>query len=207
MIRGKRIVLLLLVTIVAVAGSILVLARSHPPAPLPRYGQLGSFALIDHTGAAVTPETLRGHVVIADFVFTRCDNICPLLSQKMQRIQEETASLGDAVRLISFSVDPAYDTPERLAAYARGFHADEARWRFATSPRGDRADLAPIAAALMSPMNDLGLAPSGAPAIQHSNTFFLLDRDLELRGYYDADDAPKLEKMLIHTRRLARPPP
>jgi protein SCO1/2 len=209
-VRGKTVVLLVLATIVVAATAILVpslLARRSPPPPLPKLGPLpASFTLIDHTGAAVTPETLRGKVIIADFVFTRCDTICPVLSMKMRRVQDQTMDVADQVKLISFSVDPAHDTPAELATYAARFHADDTRWRFATSPRGDKADLAPIAQALMSPMEEAGTTSSGAPNIVHSNYFFLIDKHLELRAFYDAEDAPKMEKMLIQARRLAREP-
>jgi protein SCO1/2 len=208
--RGPHVAALLLGIVVVAGAAILVptlLARQSPPPPLPKLGPLPpSLALIDHTGAEVTPDSLRGKVIIADFVFTRCDNICPMLSAKMRRVQDQTADVADAVKLVSFSVDPAHDTPAVLATYAADFHADATRWRFATSPRGDRADLAAIAEALMSPMQDAGLAPSGAPTIVHSNYFFLIDKHLELRAFYDADDAPKMEKMLIQARRLAREP-
>ena len=84
------------------------------------------FAYRDQHGQTVTQDTLRGKVWVANFIFTQCRTICPLLSAKMVQLQRQLA--GVDVRFVSFSVDPAHDTPEVLAAYAQRWHAEETRW-------------------------------------------------------------------------------
>jgi protein SCO1/2 len=205
---GKRLLLGLLgLLLLIVVGAIVIptLASRGAIPPLPVEGQVPDFRLIDDTGAVVTAESLRGHVTIVDFVFTRCDTICPTLSAKMRRVQDQTADVGDAVKIVSFSVDPEYDQPDILAAYADQFGADERRWRFVTSPNRTRADLEPIAEAFMVTMDRVaGERPGGAPNIWHSSYFFLVDQDLRIRGFYDSNDGPRVEKMLNHARQLVR---
>jgi len=165
--------------------------------PLEDYGEVPAFALQDHTGGELTEAWLRGHTTIVDFVFTRCDTICPLMSLRMQRLG---AQLPD-VRLVSFSVDPTYDQPPVLARYAEHFDADPARWRFLT---GDWDEMRTIAeGALMTAMEPTrGTLPSGAPDIRHGGHFLLVDADLHIRGVYDSSDNARLEDLVRDARRL-----
>ncbi|HEU4610838.1 MAG TPA: SCO family protein, partial [Kofleriaceae bacterium] len=112
-IPGRRLLFgLLVVFLVAVVPSIIVPTLMCRPEhkPMPDLGAVGSFSLVDQTGQPFTEAAMAGHVSIVSFIFTRCDTICPVISMKMQRIQEKTFDVGDAVKLVSFSVDPQYDT-------------------------------------------------------------------------------------------------
>lgn len=171
------------------------------------YGTLPDFALRDQTGAVVTPSELRGHVIIASFIFTRCPTVCPLMTMKMRRVQDRTADAGDGIKLLSFSVDPAYDTPEVLAEYAAGHGADPARWRFLTEHgqepgQADGGAVRRIADGLMLALDVRGKLPNGAPDLVHAEHFVLIDPELRIRGYYDTSDAPRIERMLRDARRL-----
>jgi protein SCO1/2 len=185
--------LLLALVLVAACGS------SEPK--LEDYGQVPAFALKDQTGAVLDQTWLAGHVTIVDFVFTRCDTICPVLSMKMANLDERTKDLAD-VRLLSFSVDPAYDTPEVLAAYARQYGADPARWRFVTGEYDNVKAL--VEGALMTAMDPAGTTASGAPDIKHGGHFLLVDRDLHIRGVYDSNEEARLDALVRDARRLAR---
>ena len=110
------------------------------------------FSLVDQTGQPFTDAALRGKVSIVSFVFTRCDTICPVISMKMARIQEKTFDLSRDIKLVSFSVDPEYDTPARLAEYADKYGADPERWRFLTGPY--KAVYALIEGPFMTSMHD-----------------------------------------------------
>jgi protein SCO1/2 len=170
--------------------------------PIEVYGAMPDFTLRDQTGAEITEDMLRGHVVIASFIFTRCPTVCPLLTMKMRRVQDRTKYAADRLKLLSFSVDPAYDTPEVLAAYAAGHGADPARWRFLT---GDAQAIQRVAVDGMMLALDVlpgGPLPNGAPNLVHAEHFVLLDPELRIRGYYDANDAKRIERMLRDARRL-----
>lgn len=193
-----------LMTVGAVVLPTLGLRASQQP--LEVYGAMPSFTLRDQTGAEVTEDVLRGHVVIASFIFTRCPTVCPLITMKMRRVQDRTQYAADRIKLVSFSVDPSYDTPEVLAAFAAGHGADPARWRFLT---GDAQAIQRIVVDGMMLALDVvpgpgpgGALPNGAPNVIHSEHFVLLDSELRIRGYYDSSDAKRIERMLRDARRL-----
>src|SRR5215475_13724402 len=104
---------------------------------LPRLWQVPDFALIERSGQSVTRADLRGKVWIASIIFTRCAEECPLVSNHMARLQATFTAEPD-VRLVSITVDPAYDTPEVLTHYAQSFAAQPQRWLFLT---GDKATI------------------------------------------------------------------
>ena len=76
-------------------------------------------------------KDLAGKVVVANFIFTSCPTVCPTLTAHMARIQQRFAKT-EGVHLLSFSVDPKNDTPEKLAAFAKEYGQDPARWTFLT---------------------------------------------------------------------------
>jgi protein SCO1/2 len=167
------------------------------------YGTMPDFELRDQTGAVVTQNELRGHVVIASFIFTRCPTVCPLLTMKMRRVQDRTADASGGIKLLSFSVDPVHDTPAVLAEYAAGHGADPARWRFLTEhAQSDAGAIRRIADGLMLALDVRGQFPNGAPDVVHAEHFVLLDPELRIRGYYDTSDARRIERMLRDARRL-----
>ncbi len=168
-------------------------------------GAIPDFTFTDHTGAVMTRASLEGHVTIVNFIFTRCDTVCPVTSMKMKTVQEKTFDVPD-IKLMSISVDPGHDTVERLAAYAEKYAADPRRWRFA---RGEIAGVRDLVEKSMElGYDDLGgTSPSGAPNITHSGHFVLLDQRAHIRGYYDSDDWPLIEKLMKHARFLRRKPP
>src|SRR5262249_51650456 len=150
----------------------------------------------------ITEAALRGHVSIVDFIFTRCDSICPTSSMKMRDLQNQTADQPD-IKLLSFSVDPEYDTPPRLADYAKRFEADSGRWHFVTGP------IAAVKRAVPNPMmtsvEKAGRPqPNGAPNIVHEPHFLLIDPDLHIRGLYDSTEQVRLDALLRDARDLAR---
>jgi protein SCO1/2 len=169
---------------------------------LPDLGDVGAFALTDERGAPFTDATLHGQVTIVSFVFTRCDTICPVTTMKMARLQEKTFDARARIKLASFSVDPAYDTPARLAEYAQRYRADPERWRFVTGPVEAMRRL--VEGPFMSSMASEGVTPSGAPAISHSGYFLLVGGNAHIRGAYDSNDIQRLDEMIRDARYLAR---
>ena len=104
---------------------------------LPRLWEVPDFAFIERSGQSVTRADLLGKVWIASLIFTRCVEECPLVSSHMARLQDVFTAEPD-VRLVSITVDPAYDTPEVLTRYAQSFAAQPQRWLFLT---GDKATI------------------------------------------------------------------
>lgn len=164
-------------------------------------GQVPDVALADQTGAAVRTADLAGRVLVASFIFTRCPTVCPVSSRKMKRLGERLA--GEApVLLVSVSVDPEHDTPAVLRDYAARYGADPARWRFLTGEAG--AVRRAVEEGFKLGVERRGAAADGTPDIVHDLHFVLVDKRLRIRGYYDSEDAGRLDDLVRDARRLAR---
>ena len=203
--NGRRLLLgllgLLVVTVVPSVVMPTLLCRPEPPV-LDDLGAVPPFAFTDHLGQPATDDVFANHVTIVSFIFTRCESICPVTAMKMERIQEQTNDAGDRIKLVSFSIDPEHDTPERLAAYAARFKADPSRWRYLTGPVEPMRQL--VEGPFMTSMMVVGKTASGAPDVAHSGHFFLVDKHKRIRGAYDSSEVPRLEAMMRHARYLAR---
>ncbi len=194
----------LLVAIVLGAVVLPALAARGKAPELPVYGAVPSFAMVDHTGQEVTREDLRGYVTIVNFIFTRCPTVCPTFTATLRAVQEKTLGFGGRLKLVSITVDPDYDTPEVLAAYAAKFGADPSRWRFL---RGEPAALVEVATdGFMVAVEKRGAQANGAPNIVHAEHFILVDPSLQLRGFYNSNDPQRIERMIQDAKRLSSAP-
>jgi protein SCO1/2 len=174
-------------------------ADETPPSAtgaLPVLWQVPPFSFVDQNGRFTTAEDLRGHLWIADFVFTRCTTICPLITAKMALLQRRLTSSD--LRFVSFSVDPEHDTPEALKRYAAGWRAGESRWILLSTTQ----------AALASVASGMYVKVQPAPDdIRHSNLFFLVDEQGRVRGIYESDRNDALERLARDTAALAHESP
>lgn len=118
-------------------------SRSPSAASVARSGDLApDFALTDQNGARVSLTDLRGRWLLLDFVYTRCNGPCPILTSLHVELQRALApELRERVRFVSISLDPEYDTPEVLARYAQARGADLATWSFLTGPPAEVAEV------------------------------------------------------------------
>jgi cytochrome oxidase Cu insertion factor (SCO1/SenC/PrrC family) len=93
--------------------------------------------LLDQNGRKIHfyTDLVKGHTVVINFIFTTCTTICPPLTATFRRVQQEAAARGLDVQLISVSVDPTTDTPERMRDFASKFKA-EPGWAFVTGDKG-----------------------------------------------------------------------
>ncbi|MEO7097156.1 MAG: SCO family protein [Polyangiales bacterium] len=202
---GRKLLLACLAVFILIAAGVSIpifWCRGGEP-KLEDYGVVPAFTLTDERGHVFTEEALRGHPTIIDFVFTRCDNICPTVSGHMEQLQERILDRrAESIKLLSITVDPTYDTPEKLAAYAQRFHARPDKWRFVTGSVANVKAL--VEGPFMNLMVNAGLTPSGAPAISHNGHFVLVDGDLHIRGLYDSNDVQRLDELNHHARFLAR---
>jgi protein SCO1/2 len=198
-------VLVSMLGIIAIAIAVLAFAyaRRERDPDLPYLGSVPAFDLVDDEGRTFTAEALRGHPTVVNFIFTRCDTICPTIAMKTQRLQDRTQDRkGFPIKYLSISVDPKYDTPARLAEFGGRFKQDPTRWRFLTGAP-DRIEKL-VTGPLMNTMDPAGTMPSGAPNIVHSGYFLLVDGELNIRGVYDSNDIHKLDELERHARFLAR---
>ena len=164
--------------------------------PLPVLGVVPAFRFIDQDGVAFGPETLGGKPWVADFIFTRCPTVCPLMTEQLAALAPR---LPSHMHLVSFSVEPDYDTPERLRAFAREHGAESARWHFLT---GDSKD---IQRAVTEGFK-ISLTHEGAEedflSIVHGVHLVLVDTQGRIRGYYDSTDPEALERLVRDAHHL-----
>lgn len=169
---------------------VLLLRYNHEAAgraseALPVIGPVADFSLTNQNGQPVTLEDLKGHVWLADIIFTRCAGPCPEMTRKMKDLQEALPASSSA-RLVTLTTDADYDTPEVLARYADRYDADDQRWIFLT---GDKVAIANLA------IDSLKLTAVKKPPEQrttpndlfvHSTIFVVVDKQGRLRGAFDS---------------------
>ena len=165
---------------------------AKPLEGLQRYGSVPQFSLIERSGKTTTLADLRGTIWIADFIYTTCQDTCPMQTAEMAQLQEQWKDRA-GLKLVSFSVDPEKDTTEVLSRYADRYKADSQRWLFLTGPKEEISRLVQEGFRL----SDVALSSDGKKdsVIMHSPRFVLIDKQAEIRGYYDSRDQQALERL------------
>jgi protein SCO1/2 len=193
---------------VLVSGAICLVGTRPRPA-VTRAGQdlgqhpfpLGTFALSERSGRTVNESDLADSVWIASFIFTRCPLSCPRITSTVKGLQGRLAR--SPVQLVSVSVDPDYDTPEVLAAYARKFDADIDRWWFLTGPMRSVEELVVNRFKLGLAKAGTDDGPASPEAISHSDRLVLVDRGNRIVGYFDSTDRASLDALVQRAIALA----
>ena len=171
--------------------SSLLLAGCTAHTSLPSYAAVLDFTLTDQTGAQFnSSKALRGQVWVADFIYTNCPGPCPRMSSQMHQVQTALSGLT----LVSFTVDPARDTPEVLAAYGRHFQAEPGRWFFLTGPTD----------ALQHLSRDVFMLGGVDGNLEHSTRFVLVDRASRVRGFYLSSDEDVIPRLVADAKDLLR---
>ncbi len=151
------------------------------------YGTVPEFVLVNQDGQNFGSAQLRGKIWIADFIYTTCPGPCPMISSRMSELQKPLEKSD--VHLVSFTVDPAKDTPQVLRGYVTG-------------PRSTIYNLSRNGFKLA--VSD-GSEEKGIPV--HSTRMILVDRHGAIRGYYDAAEADAVTKLVADTSHLLREQP
>ena len=186
-----------LLGIAVVAVAFLPSLRGHQQKDLDDYGSAPSFKLTERAGYLVDSERLKGEVWVAGFVFTRCAGQCPMISAQMERLQKKLHA-QPRFQLISITVDADYDTPQRLATYAKKWEADPKRWWFLTGDAKEIHDLIEKGFHLSA-----GTPAPGGDLI-HTAKLVLVDPNGEIRGYYDGLDSNSVDELARDARQLLR---
>ncbi len=207
--RNYPIGLLAIVTILVVSSAICTLGVLRSPARSPMAAEdlgdlsqpVGSLRMVERSGRSVTADDLSNRVAIASFIFTRCALSCPRITGIMKEWQDRLA--GSDVLLLSFTVDPEYDTPAVLKTYADRFGAQPDRWWFLSGPKDETFQM-------IRERFQLGVMPASTPpgpdeeAIIHSDRLALLDHG-RIIGIFDSTDAEAVDAMVRKARRRSLP--
>jgi protein SCO1/2 len=152
-----------------------------------------AFAFTNIDGRSIDESVLRGHVWIADFIFTRCTTMCPITTAKMSVLRRSIRS--PTIRFVSFSIDPEFDTPAVLRAYADRWSADP-RWLLLSPPPGKVTE---FATAMNVPFERTAMP---LEPILHSTLFFLIDQRGRVRGLYGSLDDAAVRRLVTDATRL-----
>jgi protein SCO1/2 len=182
-------------------------AESDPE--LPVYWNAPDFALVDQEGDTVRTSDFRGTPWVASFVFTNCTSVCPLITQNMAGLRDSLAAegvLGEEVRLVSFTVDPARDTPEVLREYAAKFGGSPPRdWAFLTGTppevvRGMIQEGFRLTAVVPAEHEHAG----SDYQVMHSPRVALVDAEGRVRGVYDTIESDAMQRLSTDLGALLR---
>ncbi len=160
--------------------------------------KIADFELIDQNGDTITNATYKDKIYISDFFFTRCATICPIMTSNMQTLQERFKD-DDEVMLLSHSVTPIMDSVPILKMYADNKGIDAGKWRITT---GDKKHIYNLARKSYFATLDEG--DGGDQDFIHTEQFILVDKNRQIRGYYDGTDAKEMERIESDIRLLKK---
>jgi protein SCO1/2 len=181
----------------ALAVALFVRERARPPLPL--VATLPHFELTERDGSRVTLADLAGRPWIADFIFTRCQIACPVLTARMREVRGKLPP-GSGIRSVSLTVDAGHDTPAVLVDYAAAFGIAGRDWLFLTDGPGETRKL--VREGFLQPVVDT--PENAAMPVLHSTRFALVDGAGGVRGFYDAYDPEDIERLVADALRLER---
>lgn len=171
---------------------------------LPVIAEAPPLALIDQSGAPFNPQRLAGKIWIANFMFTSCPDVCPMLTSKMRSLQLRFGNHRKQVEFISISVDPANDTPTVLSQFAREHEADLSNWSFLTGPSEQVRSV--VMEGFKQAMQEVPAKDNEPRNILHGTHLALIDKHGRIRGFYRTDN-PSLLKLTQDAQTLMKEAP
>jgi len=164
--------------------------------------RIGKFSFENQYKEMISLEDIKGKVFVAEYFFTTCGTICPIMTKEMMRVQEKFRGNKD-VAILSFTVDPEYDKSDILREYADAHNAQKGQWHFLTGEKEDLYKVARRSFFVLKPAEARNLGDAGSDFI-HTNNFVLVDQDLRIRGkgFYDGTSTEDVNLMMEHMELL-----
>lgn len=163
-----------------------------------KYHKVADFSLANQNGDTITQEDYDGKIYVADFFFTTCQTICPIMTDHMVTIQNEILD-DDEVMLLSHTVTPEIDSVAQLKRYAIEKGVIDSKWNLVT---GEKKQIYDLARKSYLAVKDIG---DGGPFdMIHTENFMLIDKKRQIRGFYDGTDAEDMEKLLDDIAHLKK---
>ena len=157
--------------------------------------QIPPFAFINQDSQLVTEATFTGKAYVADFFFTSCPTVCPVLTRQMKRIYNDF-NTADELLLLSHSIDTKHDTVARLKQYADNLEVETDRWHFVT---GNRDDIFNIAESYFNIVVEDQSAPGG---YDHTARLVLIDKNRHIRAFCNGTDEQQVDKFIRDIQTL-----
>jgi protein SCO1/2 len=162
-----------------------------------KYHKIADFELINQNGKMITQDTYKDKIYVADFFFTTCQTICPIMTNQMARVQQEIMD-DDEVMLLSHSVTPEIDSVAQLKRYAIEKGVNDKKWNLVTGDRKQIYDLARKSYLVVKDDNseDYGMV--------HTENFALIDKKKQIRGLYNGISATSVDSLIQDIKRLKK---
>lgn len=154
------------------------------------YQTIPDFSFINQDSLPITSNTFTNKIYVADFFFTSCTTICPIMKNELERVYNKFKG-NSKVAFLSHSIDPGHDSVPVLKAYAKNLEINNDQWHFVT---GDQKAIFEMAQKhyMISALQD-STVPDG---VLHSGAFILIDEQKRIRGYYDGTNPVEVDKLM-----------
>jgi protein SCO1/2 len=162
------------------------------------YHTIAPFQFVNQDSALVTNETFSDKIYVADFFFTSCRTICPIMKTQMLRVYEATQQMPD-VLILSHTIDPEYDTVALLKDFAQRLGVSSSKWHFVTGVKDSIYKIAQTSY-FATAMEDK-TEPDG---FIHSGAFLLIDKKQRIRGKYDGTKEEDVNRLIVDIKKLKR---
>jgi protein SCO1/2 len=154
------------------------------------YNTIPPFSFTNQYGDTVTEKLVEGKIYVADFFFTTCPTICPVMKRQMIKVYKEYKD-NPQVMILSHTIDPEHDTPEVLNTFAKDLGIEGKQWQFLTGPKEKIYEIGQKS--YLSPAQEDKTAEGG---FLHSGAFILIDKDKHIRGMYDGTTEEGTQKLI-----------
>lgn len=151
------------------------------------YHQIRPFHLTNQLGQEINQDSLKGKIHVAEFFFSSCPVICPIMKKRMDMVVDVYSAKQD-FRVVSFTVDPKKDTVEHLQAYGEKLNIDPKTWFLLT---GDADEIQRV-----SYYSYIQANVRDSLSLNHSQQFVLVDKNLHIRGLYDGTDSTSVSTLI-----------
>ena len=155
-----------------------------------KYHSIADFKLVNQNGDTITQNTYTDKIYVADFFFTTCPSICPIMTANLAEVQDKFKD-DNEVLLLSHSVTPEIDSVAQLKKYAIEKGVIDQKWNLVT---GDKKQIYELARKSYLAVMDDG--DGGAYDMIHTENFMLIDKERRIRGYYDGTNKEEVEKLI-----------
>lgn len=161
-----------------------------------KYHKIADFSLINQNGETITQDDYKDKIYVADFFFTTCQTICPVMIKNMHEVQKAFIADND-VKMLSHTVTPEIDTVAQLKRYAQEKGVNASKWNLVT---GDKKQIYELARKSYLAVKDDG--DGGSFDMIHTENFMLIDKERQIRGYYDGTDPKEIERLIEDIKTL-----
>ena len=154
-----------------------------------KYHKISDFKLTNQNGKEITQANYKDKIYVADFFFTTCQDICPVMTKNMYQLQEELKN-DNEILLLSHTVIPEVDTVEQLKVYAIENNVDDSKWNLVT---GDKKQIYELARKSYLAVEDSNFNEFD---MIHTENFMLIDKEKQIRGFYDGTNSEEINRLL-----------